>query len=1033
MKRILSLLIVAALFFSLFAVPSLASDGAVKEVYVSELSFMNEDGDTITSPVGSQKVCAVIRAKAFKTASVDYAFTVMAYFNGKLVAAETAFGSLGAGYSYVKSPEISIDAEMAEKLEVKALLTTPDFSSLLASEGNMGAETAEITDIFLGDYRLDISEGVYEYNVLRYLTESEALYDIRVYTADLSSVVEVYEEKEKHNTKYTISAQSACGGESVEYIVNETVYIVDETSLVAIEADGEMLVGFDPAVKEYTMDIKDGASIPELEAYAFSKAAAVNIKSPADASGAFEITVTNGEKTALYTVKLRTVYERLLTDNARYTHADHYVSARTQDSIVARTTHVPLQAKSGANDWVGYAQFEASELEDVEFTGTAVFSGKAGHNAEYNFFVSTHENANTNDKFEEINDNLAKPIGSAELARSQIQDFEFEASKLRVTSQGYIVICMTVSYNPSYTNYVSFTGISLKVKYVTEPAEQLLKKSGKAFDSSVLEKENEEIPPVVSAPLLSVEKSWENSGEKTELKITVSAENLVPGRKAVLKILRPEKQEEDEATTFEKYAWLAEMVPDEAGKANAEFVFADASGEYTFVVDSEVFESSAEERIYIPSAEVVNALIGGLSKNTFEGSNLKEFLDENLRDLAIENSLYSGLVPAGREKICRYITENIEEFTIDGFNSTLSDATGIKGITAKETTENIEKCLEEKVVFNVISRNENYNDYVSLADKASLLTAIREKEYNTPEEIEEALFSFLMVEKIKAVSSYSEITEILSSYRAYVSCYDEYENLTTGNNIKVNKYITSRLNSITTPENINSVIRKGIESAEMPAPQPSRPSGGGGGGGGGGGKPSGALSLGEVITPNPVIEEVKLPFSDVPEDFWGYEAVKTLYYKNIISGKSSSLFCPGDKITRAEFAKLITESADIKDANGALSFTDVSEKDWFFPYISAAVSNGIILGKSEEVFAPYEFITRQDAAVMISRIFKGEQKSTNQKFSDDSEIADYARDAVYILRNKNIINGSNGRFNPANNLTRAEAAQIIKNLLNNIN
>ena len=46
-------------------------------------------------------------------------------------------------------------------------------------------------------------------------------------------------------------------------------------------------------------------------------------------------------------------------------------------------------------------------------------------------------------------------------------------------------------------------------------------------------------------------------------------------------------------------------------------------------------------------------------------------------------------------------------------------------------------------------------------------------------------------------------------------------------------------------------------------------------------------------------------------------------------------------------------------------------------------------------------------------------------FSDENEIADYAKDAVLSLAYGEIIRGADGKFNPKNNLTRAEAAALL--------
>ena len=67
---------------------------------------------------------------------------------------------------------------------------------------------------------------------------------------------------------------------------------------------------------------------------------------------------------------------------------------------------------------------------------------------------------------------------------------------------------------------------------------------------------------------------------------------------------------------------------------------------------------------------------------------------------------------------------------------------------------------------------------------------------------------------------------------------------------------------------------------------------------------------------------------------------------------------------------------------------------------------------------------------MIARILErdGLLKSSAhaQTFTDDSDISDYAKSAVYSLRAMGIINGDDsGRFNPQMSITRAEAAKII--------
>ena len=82
---------------------------------------------------------------------------------------------------------------------------------------------------------------------------------------------------------------------------------------------------------------------------------------------------------------------------------------------------------------------------------------------------------------------------------------------------------------------------------------------------------------------------------------------------------------------------------------------------------------------------------------------------------------------------------------------------------------------------------------------------------------------------------------------------------------------------------------------------------------------------------------------------------------------------------------------------------DVAKERWSYEYISAAYKCGIINGVSDTDFAPGEKITRQDMAKIIYgaakyKDIKLESAENVPVFADDAEIADYAKEAVYILK-----------------------------------
>lgn len=191
---------------------------------------------------------------------------------------------------------------------------------------------------------------------------------------------------------------------------------------------------------------------------------------------------------------------------------------------------------------------------------------------------------------------------------------------------------------------------------------------------------------------------------------------------------------------------------------------------------------------------------------------------------------------------------------------------------------------------------------------------------------------------------------------------------------------------------------------------------------------------------NPIIVPEQLPttiFDDLGSVVWAEDAIVYLAEKGILNGKGNNKFYPNDSITREEFAKILT-LVFFADSEGVeISFTDVPADAWYYKPVSIAYSTGIIKGKSETLFGTGECIIRQDAAVMACRaaekagLWTTVEPGDLEKFFDDEEIDKYAKQAVYTLYDKKVINGKgNGEFSPKAQMTRAEAAKIIYALLN---
>lgn len=107
---------------------------------------------------------------------------------------------------------------------------------------------------------------------------------------------------------------------------------------------------------------------------------------------------------------------------------------------------------------------------------------------------------------------------------------------------------------------------------------------------------------------------------------------------------------------------------------------------------------------------------------------------------------------------------------------------------------------------------------------------------------------------------------------------------------------------------------------------------------------------------------------------WAKKEIHSLASKLITSGKTEELFAPEQKLTRAEFAVLLVRAMQVplKEYEGI--FKDVPEsKTWAAAQIEAANRAGIVFGKEGGVFDADANITREQMAAMIIRAIEYQQ------------------------------------------------------------
>lgn len=216
--------------------------------------------------------------------------------------------------------------------------------------------------------------------------------------------------------------------------------------------------------------------------------------------------------------------------------------------------------------------------------------------------------------------------------------------------------------------------------------------------------------------------------------------------------------------------------------------------------------------------------------------------------------------------------------------------------------------------------------------------------------------------------------------------------------------------------------------------------GGGSSGGGSTTSNKGSVSIGGstgVVTGAVNVDAIKpetsdeAPFTDLESHAWAREAIDFLYRRSVISGRDELTFDPQGNVTRAEFIKMLVSAYNFTDASlDGTGFKDVSMKDWFESFVLKAQAKGIITGDQYGCFNPYASITREDMAVMVYRASSFPEATESIAFVDSGDISSYALSAVSCLYENGVVAGIGDMvFAPKKSVTRAEAAQILYNVL----
>lgn len=171
-----------------------------------------------------------------------------------------------------------------------------------------------------------------------------------------------------------------------------------------------------------------------------------------------------------------------------------------------------------------------------------------------------------------------------------------------------------------------------------------------------------------------------------------------------------------------------------------------------------------------------------------------------------------------------------------------------------------------------------------------------------------------------------------------------------------------------------------------------------------------------------------------PSDISGHWAKGTITQwtsKGYISGYPDGTFKPDNSITRAEFVVLVNKAMGYTKKGNAY-FRDVNTNYWGYDEIQKGVSAGYVKGDPDGSFRPNDSVTRQEAAVMISKILELETNFTSAAaYNDYRYIPSWSVGYVGAVSKAKIMAGyPDGSFKADRVLSRAEAVIALDKALN---
>ncbi|MEM8706822.1 MAG: trypsin-like serine protease [Actinomycetota bacterium] len=178
------------------------------------------------------------------------------------------------------------------------------------------------------------------------------------------------------------------------------------------------------------------------------------------------------------------------------------------------------------------------------------------------------------------------------------------------------------------------------------------------------------------------------------------------------------------------------------------------------------------------------------------------------------------------------------------------------------------------------------------------------------------------------------------------------------------------------------------------------------------------------------------PFVDIPSTSFANDSVGCIFELGITQGTSSTTYSPGDRVTRKQMSAFVArfiESVTGEPCTGSHSFVDVPVTSFAYGPVGCIFELGITTGTSATTYSPDAFVTREQMASFVARVYRavtGESCSIATDFAD-MPVTSFAYRDVGCIASLGITQGTSPTtYSPGQHVTRAQMAAFVERLFN---